>query len=1563
MKTTRLFIYAIFLVYLFGGHTEVFGIDRTASTGAQLQTQLAAANSGDVIKLLGGVTYYPSTSSDKTATFLVTKGVTLSGGWEAGFSTRGDIVANPTILSGDYNNNDVYHHTIPAITNASENANQVLTWNALGTQGKIDGIIISGGNGVTTGSNATGLNIVSGNLDIVNTTFTRNKRALYAGAGTTLNIDSCLFTENYNGSFGTIAILSGSGNTVITNSIFRNNSAAHSPIYLTNGAQLIVSHSTFNNNQITVQGGAIIDANGSSSLARIIFSTFANNMRIGAGDAKDISAVLAYYGRAEVYHSTFIGNAMQGEVLHARGSNSRITYGGNVFLGNTTNIATMNAFVNTSEGGNHTNSGYNVLNTSGGGFTGIGNGDVTNIASNVIGSYFLGGTYANSRYIAPLVEPTTGYTPVVMPRGSNETDLIVVPGATTKGWLSSIWGSSTDHLIDQRNVELLYPKDDEKYYAGAVNLADILVSGTVSGLDDNSGIKVYYRVDGGVQDSVLTAPNGAYVISVPSGSNLEIIPSNQPGYVSPPSIVIMGVATTTTGQDLIYSPSATFTVSGTVTGLPNNTGIVVGYRINGGLLQTDTITDSAGKYSITVPSGVNVEIVPSVQPTYTTPGSTIISTILADEVVDIHYVVATTFTVSGTVTGLPDNENIVVDYKVNGTPLSTTTDSNGEYSVTVPANSNVEIIPSVQLGYDTPADTIIVTIVTDETFDIHYLPATTFTISGTVTGLPDNDSIVVGYRINGGPLQTDTVTDSAGNYSITVPSGANVEIVPSDQSGYITPGSTMIPTISEDKTVDIAYSPTPTFTVSGEVTGLTNNVGVIVNYKINGTSGSTTTNSNGEYDIIVASGVNVEIIPIDQPGYITPADTTISNILSNKIFNIVYAPVPTFTISGTVTGLPDNDSIVVGYRINGGPLQTDTITDSDGKYSIKVPAGANVEIVPSDQSGYITPGSTMIPTISENKTVDIAYTPTSTFTVSGTVTGLPNNVGVTVNYTENGTPKSKTTDSNGEYSITVPANANVSIIPSPHPGYTATGDTTLLTITENKTVNIVYTPAVTFTVSGTVSGLDNNVGVTVNYKENGTPKSTITNSNGEYDIVVPSGVNVEIIPSARSGYTVTGDTMLLTILENKTVNIVYRKIPVFRWFYISSPYANATSASFDKPAGTIGTPSLTGGSLLGYYSEADKKYSSPFGLGVTFTPALGIVAELDINIPAFNPPTIATFIDGTIFNTGSFTPTVTNTGGGTKAGKNLLGNPYNERIDFDGLWALGTNSDVIEPSYWIRYYTGSVMAFESYNTTIGGGTGALTSIIPTVQAFWVCSKVASGTVLFTEAIKTGISPAPAYRSPAAKVSRIARFRISSADQSDEMLLALHPGASNSYDAYKTEKMANDADSRIPEIYTKLGNRELSINGMPPVNGEVTLPLGFRTRETGSFTISSTFENWDNTRIYLRDNTTGIETELTAGASYSFTSGVYDNTSRFSIIICAPLGVNTVEHNTKIFVNEKNRIIVETDIPNAECAVYNALGQQLMSGTITLSPQTLDCMLEAGVYLVKVGNKTERVIIK
>ncbi|MDR0812328.1 MAG: T9SS type A sorting domain-containing protein [Paludibacter sp.] len=474
---------------------------------------------------------------------------------------------------------------------------------------------------------------------------------------------------------------------------------------------------------------------------------------------------------------------------------------------------------------------------------------------------------------------------------------------------------------------------------------------------------------------------------------------------------------------------------------------------------------------------------------------------------------------------------------------------------------------------------------------------------------------------------------------------------------------------------------------------------------------------------------------------------------------------------------------------------------------------------------------------------------------------------------------------------------------------------------------------------------------------------------------------VRVRNTAGTGWV--NDALVDTVLIHIPANCA---APAYRYWYISSPYSNSNPRVFITPYDTLGG---NAGSMLGYYNEPQKRYTEPFyeynfNAGTYFQPGRGIIASLDTTITRFNPPTAATFTGGgygTTANTGTITVPVDSTNTvssqASKAGKNLLGNPYSDYIDFDLFYNY--NNTVINPTLWIRGLNKSAkpmkMTYDTYNSASGVGTGNINGTnlnknIPPIQAFWVQAKM-SGNVYFEDSHKTGNDPSQSLRAPQANANRIARIKVSAGKISDETVLVFNPQASNAYDTFDSEKMSN-GEKDIPELYTKTGNKDMAINGMQPVTNEQYLSLGFRTGRQNTFTISGSFENCDNMQVILRDNQTGAETDLTAGNVYSFASGIYNNTSRFTLKINENVTeVNTPANNNNVvvYVNNDNQIIVAVETDNypslqpATAQVYNTIGQKLHEQTLNFQFSILNCQLNAGVYLVKVGGKTERVVIK
>jgi len=341
---------------------------------------------------------------------------------------------------------------------------------------------------------------------------------------------------------------------------------------------------------------------------------------------------------------------------------------------------------------------------------------------------------------------------------------------------------------------------------------------------------------------------------------------------------------------------------------------------------------------------------------------------------------------------------------------------------------------------------------------------------------------------------------------------------------------------------------------------------------------------------------------------------------------------------------------------------------------------------------------------------------------------------------------------------------------------------------------------------------------------------------------------------------------------------------------------------------------------------------------------------------------------------------LTRTGELSTSGFNLVGNPYPSYLRWSGInnsVLSDANNTEIGTSFWYRTKNNSdAYIFVTHNGTSGYTIPAdqtanttITGIIPPMQAFWVRVTSSSTTMKFTNVMRLHADNAlNKFKAPKVDERKRLRLQLTNGTATDEALIYFDAAASNSFDNYDSPKMLNNS-TMIPDLYSKAGNEKLVINGLAEATDNMTLPLGFtlKTAATGLTLKVSELSNFAiGTKVYLLDSDQNTQTELLPETQYTFntTSATSNNESRFSLLFRAPGATTGVDNanklNAQVFVNAANQITIIAP-EKSNYAIYNAMGQQVTNGVTTSNYQT--AKLQTGMYVVKVGNQTTRVIIK
>lgn len=421
----------------------------------------------------------------------------------------------------------------------------------------------------------------------------------------------------------------------------------------------------------------------------------------------------------------------------------------------------------------------------------------------------------------------------------------------------------------------------------------------------------------------------------------------------------------------------------------------------------------------------------------------------------------------------------------------------------------------------------------------------------------------------------------------------------------------------------------------------------------------------------------------------------------------------------------------------------------------------------------------------------------------------------------------------------------------------------------------------------------------------------------------------------------------LSVGANKT--FVEQYLTSGRNWYISSPVSAATSNVF----------AASGSNPVYYYVETiPNTWSQITNTSTSLDAKTGYIANI-------NSDRVVTFTGGSL-NTGEQTIGSLSSGGATFTGYNLVGNPYPSYLSWNG--ASRTN---VGTTIWYKSKSTGAYVLQTYNSAGGGATNGGTNLIPPMQAFWVRVTSGTGSIVFDNSDRDhndqSVS-ANRLKAPAEDTRKTLRLEVSNGENKDEALIYADVNAQNGYDTYDSNKMFNN-NVAVPEIYTAIGDEKLAINGFNDISDNQQLALGFKTSAANAFIIKALeVKNFaSGTKIILIDNQKlDKEFDLSEGAEYSFTSGIVNDMTRFTLLFRAPGNTTKLEDvskvNATVYVNSSNLITIVAP-EKSIYSIYNTLGVLVDSGKMYANQQTVNRYLPTGVYIVRVGNSSKRVIIE
>ncbi|MFZ4708079.1 MAG: T9SS type A sorting domain-containing protein, partial [Bacteroidales bacterium] len=291
---------------------------------------------------------------------------------------------------------------------------------------------------------------------------------------------------------------------------------------------------------------------------------------------------------------------------------------------------------------------------------------------------------------------------------------------------------------------------------------------------------------------------------------------------------------------------------------------------------------------------------------------------------------------------------------------------------------------------------------------------------------------------------------------------------------------------------------------------------------------------------------------------------------------------------------------------------------------------------------------------------------------------------------------------------------------------------------------------------------------------------------------------------------------------------------------------------------------------------------------------------------------------------------------GTSQGYHLLSNPFSSAIT----WYTGWSTTNIGGVAKIWNEDGL-----SYSSISADG------IIPATQGFMVLVSSGTNSITIPAANRTHSTQAFYKNSTYPIISLVAHNLDNPSFQENQ--IRFNPASSQDFDfEFDGEFLPGYA----PEFYTMVGDTKLDVNSLPVIDNSTSIPIHFIKNEGSNFSINAKEISNLAATVYLLDNKTNIDHNLTENPIYLFTSETGDASDRF-VLHFGAVGIDEPENQNSLQAYVySNRVYVTNTLGKASMQLFDLQGRLVQSSQLNgegLQSQALN--MPAGVYVVRLSN--------